>query len=309
MIDAENNPADLAVPIREISRVTGVNTVTLRAWERRYGLLKPTRTSKGHRLYSLEDIARVRDIQSWLVRGLAIGKVKAVLADQHHESEQAPYENAWQDHIGQLTAALHKLDRAKLNALLGDLLSTYPVAAIADQLLTPVLESLQQARYANRTQREFLCSVLSEKIYAEQVRQRQGALGRSVLLMKLNHEEGNILPLILNYSLLINGYRAEYCGCLPDEEWIFAAEHLRAELVVIYSDCAYRSGDVLQQHRAWENALQVPVLLSGKITALLTASHGASHGENARPISTEHFLGESFQQTIAQLGTHFPARY
>jgi hypothetical protein len=33
-------------PIREVSRLTGVNPVTLRAWERRYGLIQPTRAPK-----------------------------------------------------------------------------------------------------------------------------------------------------------------------------------------------------------------------------------------------------------------------
>ena len=37
-------------PIREVARLTGVNPVTLRAWERRYGLIQPTRTESGHRL-------------------------------------------------------------------------------------------------------------------------------------------------------------------------------------------------------------------------------------------------------------------
>ncbi len=39
-------------PIRAVSRLTGVSAVTLRAWERRYGLIVPSRTAKGHRLYS-----------------------------------------------------------------------------------------------------------------------------------------------------------------------------------------------------------------------------------------------------------------
>lgn len=39
------------LPIREVSRITGVNAVTLRAWERRYGLIVPHRTAKGHRLF------------------------------------------------------------------------------------------------------------------------------------------------------------------------------------------------------------------------------------------------------------------
>ena len=49
-------------PIRTISEMTGVPTTTLRAWERRYGLLKPSRTPKGHRLYSAQDIELVREI-------------------------------------------------------------------------------------------------------------------------------------------------------------------------------------------------------------------------------------------------------
>ncbi len=52
-------------PIREVARLTGVNPVTLRAWERRYGLIQPTRTESGHRLYSLSDIEKVRSILAW----------------------------------------------------------------------------------------------------------------------------------------------------------------------------------------------------------------------------------------------------
>ena len=61
----ENHPAaaDEAVyPIRTISNLTGVNAVTLRAWERRYNLIRPQRTPKGHRLYTQADVDRARSI-------------------------------------------------------------------------------------------------------------------------------------------------------------------------------------------------------------------------------------------------------
>ena len=54
-----DNPADTGqaqYPIRTVAAITGVNPVTLRAWERRYKLIKPLRTPKGHRLYSQTDI-------------------------------------------------------------------------------------------------------------------------------------------------------------------------------------------------------------------------------------------------------------
>lgn len=67
-------------PIREVARLTGVNPVTLRAWERRYGMILPTRTDSGHRLYSMTDIETVRSILSWIERGVAVSKVGKILA-------------------------------------------------------------------------------------------------------------------------------------------------------------------------------------------------------------------------------------
>src|SRR4051812_36026391 len=67
-------------PIREVARLTGVNPVTLRAWERRYGLIQPTRTESGHRLYSMSEIERIRSIVDWIDRGVAVSKVGKILA-------------------------------------------------------------------------------------------------------------------------------------------------------------------------------------------------------------------------------------
>uniref|UniRef100_UPI00056C3EFA MerR family transcriptional regulator n=1 Tax=Pseudomonas chlororaphis TaxID=587753 RepID=UPI00056C3EFA len=67
-------------PIREVSRLTGINPVTLRAWERRYGLIQPTRTESGHRLYSMHDVETVREILGWIDRGVAVSKVGKILA-------------------------------------------------------------------------------------------------------------------------------------------------------------------------------------------------------------------------------------
>ena len=57
--------------IGELARRSGVSTDLLRAWERRYGLLDPTRTAGGYRLYSAADEARVRAMQGHLAQGLS----------------------------------------------------------------------------------------------------------------------------------------------------------------------------------------------------------------------------------------------
>ena len=56
--------------IGELARRTRVSPELLRAWERRYGLLRPERTSGGYRLYSAEDERRVGTMTGALGRGI-----------------------------------------------------------------------------------------------------------------------------------------------------------------------------------------------------------------------------------------------
>src|SRR4030095_11253753 len=57
--------------IGELTKRTRGRTGLLRAWEQRYGLLQPTRTPGGFRLYSAADEARVQRMQSLVSGGLA----------------------------------------------------------------------------------------------------------------------------------------------------------------------------------------------------------------------------------------------
>src|SRR3954466_2410597 len=69
--------ADTMLRIGELSKRSGVSPELLRAWERRYGLLEPVRTSGGLRLYSLDDLERVRLMQQHLAAGLAAAEAAA----------------------------------------------------------------------------------------------------------------------------------------------------------------------------------------------------------------------------------------
>ena len=61
------------MPIGEVARRTGVTVPTLRAWERRYGLLLPVRTAGGHRRYSDEDVQRVLAVLELTGQGWGVG--------------------------------------------------------------------------------------------------------------------------------------------------------------------------------------------------------------------------------------------
>jgi DNA-binding transcriptional MerR regulator len=74
-------PGEPLIRIGELSRRLGVSADRLRAWERRYALLQPVRTSGGFRLYSRADETRLRAMQDHLARGLSAAEAaRAALA-------------------------------------------------------------------------------------------------------------------------------------------------------------------------------------------------------------------------------------
>lgn len=142
------------LPIGEVVRLTGVNPVTLRAWERRYGLIRPLRTEGGHRLYSAADVETIRSIMSWTDRGVAVSKVASLLALETTARDEPGADQSqtvladststspwleWQSGVRQ---AVETFDESRLDQLYGQLISTYPVEHIFGQVLMPVWQEL-----------------------------------------------------------------------------------------------------------------------------------------------------------------------
>ncbi len=75
----ESKATEQVYGIRAVSRLTGVQAVTLRAWERRYGAVSTRRSgSGGRRLYSQEDVQRLSLIKSLVDLGEAVSHVAAL---------------------------------------------------------------------------------------------------------------------------------------------------------------------------------------------------------------------------------------
>src|SRR5918912_653452 len=104
-------PPEELLRIGELSRRAGVSAELLRAWERRYGLIQPTRSPGGLRLYSLEHLERVRVMRQKLGEGLAAAEAARVAAGTARATPVAP--NA-PPHAGRvreaLTGALDRFD-------------------------------------------------------------------------------------------------------------------------------------------------------------------------------------------------------
>src|SRR4051794_23117080 len=87
---------DGVLRIGELSKRTGVSPELLRAWERRYGLLHPTRSPSGLRLYSPPDVERVHVMRGHLAHGLAAAEAATLptRAEPGHDAGAAPLDPA-----------------------------------------------------------------------------------------------------------------------------------------------------------------------------------------------------------------------
>lgn len=110
-------------PIREVSRLTGVNPITLRAWERRYNLIEPIRTDSGHRLYNQNHIDTLKQVVSLTKQGVPISRVKPMLSQPKTTTVEPSTE---QQLMAQLKQAIGDADIPKTNQLMDELLADYP---------------------------------------------------------------------------------------------------------------------------------------------------------------------------------------
>lgn len=134
------------LPIGEVSALTGVNAVTLRAWQRRFGLVIPARTPKGHRLYTSENIQEIHEINAWLAKGVAISKVKPLLTSAAKSSNAMADPQTvepWGEQITALNTALFDFNQHKLQQILDEALGLYPFQLVKEKLLQPWFNQLE----------------------------------------------------------------------------------------------------------------------------------------------------------------------
>jgi DNA-binding transcriptional MerR regulator len=125
MINEPSKDQQALYPIREVSRLTGIKPITLRAWERRYGLVEPVRTASGHRLYTENHLAIIKEAITLVDSGLPISQVKTILNERSELlTPKAPIECLDCDWDNVIRQAIKAKSFQQLHALTLRLLTT-----------------------------------------------------------------------------------------------------------------------------------------------------------------------------------------
>jgi MerR family transcriptional regulator, light-induced transcriptional regulator len=80
--------------IKAVARLVGLLPVTLRAWERRYGLPAPQRGDQGYRLYSEHDVRTLRWLKNQVDAGLSIGRASVLLHELRSKGQDPAVDTA-----------------------------------------------------------------------------------------------------------------------------------------------------------------------------------------------------------------------
>lgn len=142
---ATNSPDDLC-RIGDLAERTGVSSHTLRAWEKRFSLLRPVRTSGGYRLYSQADAARVTRMQELRDQGVAAARAAAMVLQEDRGRGHDPADGAHQpgDVVAAFVEQARAFDDAGAHAVLDAATSSLSTEDAIEQVFLPILARIGQ---------------------------------------------------------------------------------------------------------------------------------------------------------------------
>jgi MerR family transcriptional regulator, light-induced transcriptional regulator len=202
------------IRIGELARQTSISTQRLRAWELRYGLLRPQRTTGGLRLYDDADVARVVAMQRLLDSGLAPAEAaEQILAEDAQPAHAAELDAGAALHRARLLGAIDALDASRVHDELDAVLARLSVAAMLEQVVLPLMRELGVAS-------SDALGIAREHLFTNAIRGRLHGLARSWdegrggrVLLACPPGEQHDLPLIMfGLALRERGMRIVYLG-------------------------------------------------------------------------------------------------
>ncbi|MGN6800065.1 MAG: MerR family transcriptional regulator [Gaiellaceae bacterium] len=196
--------------IGELSRRSGVSPELLRAWERRYGLLKPARSAGGLRLYSDDDLDRVEAMQRNLAEGFAAAEAAALAA------RPASPRDAMSSQAGRaaLAGALAQFDDGAANSAFDELLARFSLDTVLRDVVVPYLHELGEEWErgdVSIAQEHFASTLLRGRLLGLARGWGQG-IGQTAVLACAPGEHHDLGLLAFGLALRTRGWRIVYLG-------------------------------------------------------------------------------------------------
>src|SRR3954454_2308914 len=228
--------------IGEISQRTGVTPDLLRAWERRYALLRPRRTDGQTRLYSAADETRVRLMQRYIAQGLPPAQAAemvtaARLTVRPGQALAIPPGEVAEAHQ-EMQGSLDRFDETSAQRALEKLFGTYSALTVVRDVMMPYLREVGDrwaAGHVSIAQEHFATNFLHARLLAF-ARGWDRGLGPRAILACAPGEQHTFGLISFGVALHELGWRITYLGAdtaiaMVEE----AAAHVAPDLIVVFA--------------------------------------------------------------------------
>lgn len=306
-------------PIRVLAEKTTVGTSTLRAWERRYGLLHPERTPKGHRLYSHLDVKRVLKILDLLNDGHNLPSISVMLSAENtstaltnlYDSDttkpspsitNTAMATIWDEYIKSTLEATGDFNIERIDGIYNEASSLYPVDMVTDRLIQPAIGILGN-KWIEHPER----GIAEEHFYTSWLKNRLGARfhhayskarGARIICACVPGSFHEIGLMLFALSALARGYRVLYFGAnLPLDQLAYITQRSAAKAVVLGAQIQM-DDNVNNELTGLAKALNTPVFIGGSDELVDTEAFQASGGI---------LLGTNVSVALKVFESHVPA--
>lgn len=237
---------DAAVRIGELARRTGVSPELLRAWEQRYGLLRPQRSPGGFRLYSAQDEARVRRMTALLADGVAAAEAAREAAGINRASAPPAQQPPLLDDLrADLRIAMDGFDTAGAHAVLDRLFASMSLETAIGEVVIPYLNDLGERWRVGRAsvgQEHFASHLLRGRLLGL-AREWGSGQGPSVVLAGLPGEEHDLGLVMFGLLVARRGWKVTFLGANTPFSTLDESVRLLRPAVVVLSTVSHEVFD------------------------------------------------------------------
>ena len=229
--------------IHRVAKLTSLSKDVIRVWERRYGLVKPSRSSNRYREYSDEEVALLRFVKAQMEQGATIGALAAEGRDQLvarmriatpvSAEEQKPHERLLDDLMG----SLDPLDKAGFERRLNGAVAVIPFDEAVQRILLPLQRRIGELWHQGRLNiavEHYVTKIIQQKLFSVMNQLPVNEFGPRILIACPEGETHEIGAQAVAYIAAIRGCHVYYLGPnLPHSDLVIFCETITPDLVLL----------------------------------------------------------------------------
>ncbi len=229
--------------IHRVAKPTGLSKDVIRVWERRYGLVKPSRSANRYREYSDQEVALLRFVKAQMEQGATIGALAAEgrdslvarmqVATPVSAEEQQPHDRLLDELIG----SLDPLDKAGFERRLNGAVAVIPFEEALQRILLPLqrrVGELWHQGHLNIAVEHYVTKLIQQKMFSVMSQLPVNEFGPRVVIGCPEGESHEIGAQAVAYIAATRGCHVYYLGPnLPSSDLLAFCDRIQPDLVLL----------------------------------------------------------------------------